>query len=134
MRLLVVGGNPLMSWIVRHLVPEAVEVEQAATLEQARREVLGHPPDAVLVQVMPPPCPWREIVELCRHQRPPIPTLFHSGAYLDPVELGIPGGEECFSTEPSALRRHLGRLIHAAGASRVVTGRAQMLGGRRTSG
>ena len=114
MRLLVVGGNPILCWIVQHLVPDDVAVELAATLEAARETILHRPPDAVVVRVMPRPCPCREIVELCRRQRPPIPTLFYSGAYLDPDELDVPAAGDGFSAAPGDLRRHLDRLIDAA--------------------
>ena len=114
MRLLVVGGNPLMGWIVQHLVPDSVSVELAATLEAGRETILHRPPDAVVVRVIPKPCPCREIVELCRQRRPPIPTLFYSGAYLDPDELDAPAIHGDIATEPADLRRHLDRLIEAA--------------------
>ena len=110
MRLLVVGGNPLLGWTVQHWLPEVV-VELATTPEAACRTILDRPPDAVLVRVIPKPCPCREVVELCRRQRPPIPVLYHSGAYLDPAELDVAVSEDSFSTEPGVLRRHLERLI-----------------------
>ncbi len=114
MRLLVVGGNPLLGWIVQHSVPEEVVVELATTREAARQTILDQPPDAVVVQAISRPCPCREIVELCRNRRPPIPTLFYSGAYLDPDELDISAYEGGVSTELADLRRHLDRLIEGA--------------------
>ena len=52
--------------------------------------IADRPPDAVLVRVIPKPCPCREVVALCRRRRPPIPGLYHSGAYLDPDRLKKP--------------------------------------------
>lgn len=121
MRLLIVGGNQLLGWIVQHLVPEDVTVELATTPEAACRTILDRPPDAVLVRVIPKPCPGRQIVELCRRRRPPIPVLYYSGAYLEPEELDVPVSDDSFSTEPGELRRHLDRLLHA---SRERRGRA----------
>ncbi len=112
MRLLVVGGNPILGWIVRHLVPQEVAVESATNLWDAREVLLDRPPDAVLIQVMPKPCPCRQVVALCQRQRPPIPTLFYAGAYLDPCELDVPARRGDLAIEPSDLRRRLDRLIH----------------------
>ena len=129
MRLLVVGGNPLLGWIVQHLVSEEVVVELTTSPEAACRTILDRPPDAVLVRVIPKPCPCREVVELCRRQRPPIPVLYHSGAYLDPAELGVAVSEDSFSTEPGVLRRHLERLIDDTRGPRAAA-----VGSRRAGG
>ncbi len=122
MRLLVVGGDPLLGWIVRHLVPDGVSVELAATLEAGRETILHRPPDAVVVRAMPKPCPCREIIELCRRRRSAIPTLLYSGAYLDPGELDVPAGRDGFSAVPGDLRRHLDRLIDAAASRDSAAG------------
>ena len=111
MRLLIVDGNLLLTWVVRRLAP-AVEVESAATREQVECELRERPPDAVLLNVRRPAGPWREVAGLCRRHRPPIPVLFHAGAHVDPAELGIRTDRRSFFTE-SLTAGDLDRLLEA---------------------
>lgn len=113
MRLLIVDGNVLLTWVVRHLAPADVEVENAATLEQVESELRNRPPSAVLLNVRRLAGPWREVAGWCREHRPPIPVLFLAGAFLDPAEIGIRIGRRSFVTE-SLAAGDLDRLLQAA--------------------
>ena len=116
-RLLIVGGSLLLTWVVRHLVPTEVEVENSTTLKQVKAAFLDHPPDAVLLNVRQTTGPWRKVARECQRQRPPIPVLFHAGAELDPAEAGIAADDHSFFTEQLAAS-DLDRLIRAAREAR----------------
>jgi len=79
-------NRPLV-WVVRHLVPTAVEVDNATTRERVAAEFRDRPPDAVLLNVRRPSGPWRKVAGWCQQHRPPIPVLFHTGASVDPAEV-----------------------------------------------
>ncbi len=110
MRLLIVDGNRPLVWVVRRLVPGGVEVENATTREQVDRGLHDRPPDAVLLNVRRPAGPWREVAGWCQQRRPPIPVLFHTGASVDPDEVGIRTDRHSFFTE-SLTAEDLHRLL-----------------------
>ncbi len=123
MRLLVVGGSQLMTWVVRHLVPAEIEVEHATTEKQVRGILRYRPPQVALFNVSTSPFPWREVQQLCRGHEPPIPVLFHSYACLDRDEAGIPEEVEHYFPQqlPTCeLRRELHSLIRTAEGSGAV--------------
>ncbi len=120
MRLLIVDGNQPLVWVVRRLAPAAVEVENASTREQVDAELREHPPDAVLLNVRRPAGPWREVAGWCRQRRPPIPVLFHTGASVDPAEVGIRTDRHSFFTETLTaddLHRLLGAVKNGSAVS-----------------
>ncbi len=118
-RLMIVGGSLLLEWIVRHQVSPEVEVEHVRTLDQARERFRDRAPDAVLLSVRPGPGQWREVAGWCHGHHPPIPTLIHAGAHLDPAEAGIELDNRSFFTE-SLGPADLDRLIHAANEARAA--------------
>lgn len=113
MRLLVVDRCSLMRWVVQHLAPPGVEVEQATTLEEAL-EILRHqPPKAAIFNLTPDSFPWAEIERLCRQRQPPISTAFFSCVHRNGIEAGIPAGMENFFVKPipiAVLRQQIRRL------------------------
>ncbi len=113
MRLLLVDGNVLLAWVVRHLAPADVEVECADTREQIETALRERPPDGVLLNLRRASGPWHEVAAWCQQHDPPIPVLYHDGAYLDPVKEGIQLDDESFFTE-SLAAGDLDRLIRAA--------------------
>ncbi|MCP3956672.1 MAG: hypothetical protein GY719_02350 [bacterium] len=113
MRLLIVDGNELLAWVVRHLAPACVEVESATTREQVETSLRDHSPDAVLLNLRHSAGPWRDVAAWCRHHEPRIPVLFHDGAYLNPRREGLPLDDRSFFTQ-SLAAEDLDRLLRAA--------------------
>jgi len=114
MRLLVVDRCSLMRWVVHHLAPTDVEVEQATTIEEAMAILRDRPPQAAIFNLTPESFPWAEIERLCRRQDPPISTVYLSCVHDAPTEAGIPAGSENFFVKPlstAVLRRQIRRLI-----------------------
>ena len=121
-RLLIVGDSQLVNWVVRHLVPEEVVVENAATRNQVREAFNERCPDAVLLDVKRADGPWLEVARRCQGHRPPIPFLVYAGVELDPAEVGIEVDDRSLFTEHLAAG-DLDRLIRAASAGARVAAR-----------
>jgi len=114
MRLLIVGGTDLMAWVVRHLVPEDVEVEHATTLDEVKTILRLRPPRAALFHGKTSTSPWSEVYRLCHTHEPPVPTLFHPCSYLEPDEMKRTdcADEYCPRPLPTCeLRRQIIRLL-----------------------
>lgn len=114
MRLLIVGGTDLMAWVVRHLVPGDIEVEQATTLDEVKTILRLRPPQAALFHGKASTRPWSEVYRLCHAHEPPIPTLFYPGSYPGPDEIRHTGyaDEYCQKPLPACeLQHQLYRLL-----------------------
>ena len=114
MRLLVVGGTSLMTWVVRHLVPENVEVEHAMTLDEVSTILRLRSPQAALFSGSPASRPWDEVHRLCQEHEPPIPTLFHPCVDLDRDEMALSDYADDYCPRPlpaCELRREIHRLL-----------------------
>ncbi len=114
MRLLIVGGTSLMAWVIRHLVPEDVEVMHATTLDEVTTILRLRPPKAALFHGNPSTRPWSEVHRLCHTHEPPIPTLFHPCTYLEPDEMRHTDCADDYCPKPlpaCELRRQIYRLL-----------------------
>lgn len=119
MRLLVLDGSSVLRNLVMRLVPNGVEVETAATFDEARSRIEGDPPNAVIINVTPSDLPWRGIQALCHDHEPPIPVLYESSVWDNPSEAGLEDldGHSHFLKKPysaAELRSNLLRLIELA--------------------
>ncbi len=120
-RLLVLDGSRVLPAVVARLVPSGVEVESARSFREASRRLRERPPEALIVNVGPSPLPWRQLQELCASHRPPIPVLYESCVYHDPVEAGLGQLSPCghFLEKPYSidqLRREIDWLVDQAEA------------------
>jgi len=114
MRLLIVGGTDLMTWVVRHLVPADVEVVQATTLDEVKTLLRAHPPQAALLHGCASARPWSEVYRLCHTHQPPIPTLFYPGSYLEPDEMPRKKSADEYCRKPlraNELQHQIYRLL-----------------------
>lgn len=116
MRLLVLDGSRLLASLVRHLLAEPVEIEEAHCFEEAMDRLRDHPPDALIANVTPAELPWRELKRFCQRHDPQIPVLFESCVYRTPFEAGIGdlNHSAAFLPKPydlEALRLQLARLF-----------------------
>lgn len=103
-----------MAWVVRHLLPEEVDVEHATTVDEVKAILERHPPKAALFHGNPSTRPWNEVHRLCHTHDPPVPTLFHPCSYLEPEEMKRTdcADEYCPKPLPACeLRRQLYRLL-----------------------
>lgn len=103
-----------MAWVVRHLLPEEVDVEHATTVDEVKTILKSHPPRAALFHGNPSTRPWSEVHRLCYTHDPPVPTLFHPGSYLEPEEMKRTdcADEYCPRPLPACeLRRQVYRLL-----------------------
>lgn len=87
-RILVVDGSRLMAWLVGAVAPEAVEVEHASSLAEAREVLTRHPPQAAVFDLTPTRLPWHELADLCRLASPPIPFRCFSASWARDDEPG----------------------------------------------
>ena len=122
MRLLVLDGSRIMTSLVRRLIPEGVEIEEAGTFDDALTSLRERPPDAVIANLGPSELPWWEFKEHCLQHDPPIPILFESCVYESPhaAGLGVLDQSASFLTKPyglADLRDQLERLLCLADSS-----------------
>jgi DNA-binding response OmpR family regulator len=87
-RVLVVDGSRLMAWLVGAVAPEAIEVQHASSLAEARDALLHHPPQAAMFNLTPARLPWHELAEICRKSKPPIPFRCYSAFSAEDEEAG----------------------------------------------
>lgn len=119
MQLLVLDGSLVLPSLVRRLAPQGVDVESAATFDEARLRLRQRPPQAMIVNLTPAELPWQELQSLCERHSPPIPVLYESCVHHSPDEAGLalhnPSGrflEKPYSMEK--LRNEIQRLIQDA--------------------
>lgn len=122
MHLLVLDGSQVLLSLVRRLAPAEVEVESAATFDEALKRLALRPPQALIVDLTPSDLPWGELQRLCQKHDPPIPVLYESCVHRNPLEagLGALNGSGHFLEKPyslSDLRREIERLVDVAAAS-----------------
>ena len=119
MHLLVLDGSRVLPSLVKRLAPSGVDVESAATFEEARRRLQKRPPQAMIVNLTPAELPWQELQSLCQEHSPPIPVLYESCIHHSPDEAGLGslGGGGRFLEKPYSLgelRQEILRLMAAA--------------------
>jgi DNA-binding response OmpR family regulator len=104
--------------LVKRLAPEGVQVESAATFDDALKILALRPPQALIVNLTPADLPWDELQRLCERRSPPIPVLYESCIYRSPLDAGL--GElktDHFLEKPyslTVLREEITRLVEAA--------------------
>ena len=74
-RVLVVDGSHLMVWLVQTLVPDDVQVVQAARFADAQAMLSSDPPDAAIFSLTPSTVEWSRLISLCHQHSPPIPFV-----------------------------------------------------------
>ncbi len=74
-RLLVVDGSELLTWMVSRIAPLGVEVERASSFSQAEKILSNNPPDAAIFNLSPCIPIWRNLIEACVQSVPIIPFL-----------------------------------------------------------
>lgn len=121
MQLLVLDGSRVLPALVRRLAPHGVDVECAATFEEARLRLTHRPPQAMIVNLTPAELPWRELQSLCQDHSPPIPVLYESCVHHNPDEAGLASLNSSghFLEKPYSLpelRVEIERLVQAATA------------------
>ena len=89
MHLLVLDGSLVLPSLVRRLAPDGVDVESAATFDEARLRLQQSPPHALIVNLTPARLPWQELQNLCQDHSPPIPVLYESCVHHSPEEAGL---------------------------------------------
>lgn len=119
MHLLVLDGSLVLPSLVRRLAPPGVDVESAATFDEARLRLASNPPEALIVNLTPAELPWQELQGLCQKHTPPIPVLYESCVHHTPDEAGLTSLnhtgrflEKPYSMEE--LRHEIELLIRAA--------------------
>ena len=119
MHLLVLDGSTVLPALVRRLAPPGVDVECAATFEEARLRLTERPPEAMIVNLTPAELPWWELQILCQEHCPPIPVLFESCVHHSPDEAGLESLSSSgrFLEKPYSLpqlRAEIERLVEVA--------------------
>lgn len=119
MRVLVLDPSRILTYLVRHETPPEVEVEEAASLDEAERRLREDPPDAAVVSLPPAHLPWRSFQHLCASRRPPVPVLYESCVHTCADEAGLDphDGYAAFLAKPARpaeLRGALAELVRAA--------------------
>lgn len=89
MQLLVLDGSRVLPSLVKRLAPQGVDVESAATFDEARLRLRQRPPQAMIVNLTPADLPWQELQSLCQGHSPPIPVLYESCVHRSPTEAGL---------------------------------------------
>ncbi len=114
-RVLVVDGSHLMVWLVQTLVPDDVQVVQAARFADAQAMLSSDPPDAAIFSLTPSTVEWSRLISLCHEHAPPIPFVLCTT--LDgelPAELSLPRPPLAVIRKPariSDLRATLSELL-----------------------
>ena len=119
MHILVLDGSQVLLSLVRRLTPEGVEVESAATFDEALKRFALRPPQALIVNLTPSDLPWEQLQRLCQSHRPPIPVLYESCVYRDPRDAGLEtlNGTGNFLEKPytlAELQGEIERLVRLA--------------------
>lgn len=119
MHLLVLDGSRVLPSLVKRLAPRGVDVESAATFDEARLRLEHSPPEAVIVNLTPAELPWQELQALCQAHSPPIPVLYESCVHRSPREAGLASLDSMdrFLEKPYSLeelRSEIERLIEGA--------------------
>jgi DNA-binding NtrC family response regulator len=126
--ILVLDGSRVLLTLVKRLAPPGVEVEFAATFDEALKRLALRPPQALIVDLTPADLPWAELHRLCSKYDPPIPVLYESCIYHNLVEAGLPDldGTGHFLEKPYSveqLGREIEHLVRTAGGEPVPTPR-----------
>lgn len=122
MHLLVLDGSRVLLSLVRRLAPDGVEVESVTNFDEALKRFALRPPQAMIVNLTPSDLPWGELQRLCQRHSPPIPVLYESCIYHDPLDagLGTLEGTGRFLEKPyplAELRAEIERLVESAVAA-----------------
>ena len=119
MHLLVLDGSLVLPSLVKRLAPPEVDVQSAATFDEARLRLRESPPQALIVNLTPAELPWQELQDLCQAHSPPIPVLYESCVHRSPNEAGLKSltGHGHFLEKPYSmpeLQAEIERLVRVA--------------------
>ncbi len=117
-RLLIVDGSSLMTWLVGTLFPEEFSIRQVRSFRVAESVLRNDPPDAVILNLTPCHLDWSLLDRLCRGHRPPVPVLYCATGrecIVDVDELPCPTDEILFKPfGMSAFRARVEILLEGA--------------------
>ena len=139
MHLLVLDGSLVLPSLVRRLAPPGVDVESAATFDEARLRLTQDPPEAMIVNLTPAELPWQELQNLCQDHSPPIPVLYESCVHHSPGEAGLAAlaTNGHFIEKPYSLpqlRAEIERLVRGGQRPGRLAGRREPALTRRSRG
>ena len=121
-RLLVIDGSELLTWMVSRIAPVGVEVDRAATFSEAERILNNNPPDAAIFNLAPCIPIWRHLIEACVQSKPVIPFLCTAAMDEESAcSLGVPcrrGDFISLDMTPTELSQAISFLIEEARCER----------------